>query len=90
MQPVYMKLPQDHHFDYAYLMHVLRSYRSPRDKVTQMLNRCEIIRIKKGLYVRSPDLGGRIHTNEIANALYGPSYISLEYVLGFSFSPSGK
>ncbi len=81
MKPVYSKLPQDHHFDYAYLMHVLRPYRSPRDKVTQMFNRGEIIRIKKGLYVRAPDFGGHIYTNEIANALYGPSYISLEYVL---------
>lgn len=81
MKPIYLKLPQDHHFDYAYLMHILQSYHSPRDKVTQMLNRGEIIRIKKGLYVRAPEFGGHIHPNEIANALYGPSYLSLEFAL---------
>jgi predicted transcriptional regulator of viral defense system len=81
MKPAYLNLPQNHHFDYAYLMHMLRAYRYPRDKVTQMLNRGEIIRIKKGLYVRGVEFGGKIHKQEIANVLYGPSYLSLEYVL---------
>jgi hypothetical protein len=48
-----------------------------------MLRDGVIIRIKKGLYVLSPDFGGHIHLPEIANALYGPSYISLEFALSY-------
>lgn len=77
----YLQLPANHSFDYRYLMDVLRSYRSPRAKVTKMLRQGEILRVRKGLYVRSPEYGGIVEPVEIANAMYGPSYVSLEYAL---------
>jgi hypothetical protein len=38
-------------FDYTLLMGVLRGYAKPRDVVTRLLQRKQIIRVKKGLYV---------------------------------------
>jgi len=41
-----------------------------------------IIRLKRGLYVASPDETGKVlNTNLIANHLYGPSYVSLQTAL---------
>jgi predicted transcriptional regulator of viral defense system len=69
-------------FDYQTLLQCLQTYASPRDKITDLLEKKIIIRVKKGLYVfgqlyrRHP-----ISREIIANLLYGPSYISLEYAL---------
>lgn len=71
-------------FDYQLLMHALSGYRKPRDAVTRLLSEGVIIRIKKGLYCfgevhrRSP-----LCLESIANLLYGPSYVSLEYALSY-------
>jgi hypothetical protein len=35
------------------------------------------------MVVRSPKYGGTVEPMEIANPLYGPSYISLEYALSY-------
>ena len=43
----------------------------------------EIIQVKKGLYVLSPDFGKPIDLKVVANLVYGPSYISLEYALSY-------
>jgi hypothetical protein len=43
------KLPK-YPFDYSYLMSLLKGYRSPRDKISRMIKKKEIIQIKKGLY----------------------------------------
>jgi len=69
-------------FDYPMLMHHLKEYQKPRDKITQLLKNQSIIRIKKGLYVFGPDYQRKPVTREIlANLIYTPSYISLEYAL---------
>jgi predicted transcriptional regulator of viral defense system len=81
MTSPYLKLPVGHYFDYAFLLDAIKEYRSPRDKITLMLKNGEIIRIRKGLYVRSRQFGGVVEADEIANAVYGPSYISLHYAL---------
>lgn len=71
-------------FDYQTLLHCLRGYASPRDKITDLLVKGIIIRVKKGLYVFGQLYRRRPISREvIANLLYGPSYISLEYALQF-------
>ena len=72
-----------HPFSYEYLISRLKEYRSPRDKISLMIKRGEIIRIKKGLYILSPQYGGIVDKRIIANLIYGPSYISLEYALSY-------
>ncbi len=43
-----------------------------------------IVRVKKGLYVFGPELAREPYCKEtLANLIYGPSYISLEYALSF-------
>jgi len=71
-------------FDYQTLMQVLSDYSSPRDVVTRLLRSEKIIRIKKGLYIfnetyrRNPYERGLL-----ANLIYGPSMVSLEYALAY-------
>lgn len=70
--------------DYNYLKSALAGYRHPRVKINEMLKQGNIIRVKKGLYVFGPELAREPFSKEtLANLIYGPSYISLEYALGF-------
>ncbi|HLP48224.1 MAG TPA: hypothetical protein VK469_19935 [Candidatus Kapabacteria bacterium] len=48
-----------------------------------MIKKKEIIQVRKGLYVLSPDFGTPINIRSLANLIYGPSYISLEYALSY-------
>ncbi len=69
-------------FEYQMLMHHLREYKKSRDKITLLLKNNSIIRIKKGLYIFGPDYQRKPISHEIlANIIYSPSYISLEYAL---------
>lgn len=79
--PAYLSLPSDHCFDHTLLSDRLQAYRSVGDKISLMLRRGEIIQVRRGLYLRSQKYGGTVEPMEIANLIYGPSYISLEYAL---------
>jgi predicted transcriptional regulator of viral defense system len=69
-------------FDYQALMYALRDYRSPRDKAAKLISSGDIIRVKKGLYIKADYYRqGPLYKELLANMIYGPSYISLEYAL---------
>ncbi len=68
-------------FDYQYLKGLLSDYRYPRNKIGKMLDKGEIIALKRGLYVLNPSFGRELVPEIVANLLYGPSYVSLEYAL---------
>lgn len=69
-------------FDYQVLMHYLRKYKKPRDKISLLLKNESIIRVRKGLYVFGSLYRKKPLSLEIlANSIYSPSYISLEYAL---------
>lgn len=69
-------------FDYQTLIDALKELSSPRDKITDMLRQGIIIRVKKGLYVFGDKHRKRLYSKELlANLVYGPSYISLDYAL---------
>jgi hypothetical protein len=71
-------------FDYRALMAALSEYANPRDKVTALLRRGDIIRVKKGLYVFGDELRRRPFSRELlANLIYGPSFVSLDSALSF-------
>ncbi len=56
-----------------------------RDKVSRWLKAGEVIGVVKGIYVTAPELRKRPVSLEIlANMVYGPSYVSFEYVLSRS------
>jgi len=71
-------------FDYQMLLDALRSYAQPRDKISDLLAKNVIVRIKKGLYIFGEAFRKRPFSRELlANLIHGPSYISLEYALQF-------
>lgn len=71
-------------FDYQTLLHALERYSRPRDKITDLLRKGVIIRVKKGIYIFGEGYRRQPFSREIlANLIYGPSYISLEYALHY-------
>jgi predicted transcriptional regulator of viral defense system len=71
-------------FDYQALLDVLRGYERPRDKITDLLRQGAIIRVKKGIYVFGERYRRRPYSRELlANMVYGPSYVSLDYALHY-------
>jgi predicted transcriptional regulator of viral defense system len=75
------QIPQEE-FDYQTLLSCLRNYARPRDKISDLIRKGSIIRVKKGLYIFGDEYRRRPFSREIlANLIYGPSYISLDYAL---------
>lgn len=71
-------------FDYQTLLAALGDYAFPRDRITELIRKGEIVRVKKGIYVLGEKRRRRPFSREVlANLIYGPSYISLEYALSF-------
>jgi len=71
-------------FDYTQLMHALNNYSKPRDVVTLLIRKGRLMRIRKGLYIFGE--GWRIKEisrEMLANLIYGPSVVSLEYALSW-------
>ncbi len=69
---------------YHVLASVFSDYKSPADKLSQLEKQDTLIRLKKGMYVVSPEISGINLSRElIANHIYGPSYVSLESALSF-------
>lgn len=68
--------------DYQQLVSYLHGYAKPRDRISILLAAGGLIRVRKGLYV----FGERYRRNPLsrellANLIYGPSYVSLDYAL---------
>lgn len=69
-------------FDYQVLVDALAGYRKPRDRITRLLASGAIVRVKKGLYCFGEAFRKEPLSREyLANLIYGPSYVSLEYAL---------
>ncbi len=71
-------------FDYQTLLNALKNYSKPRDKITRFLHSGDIVRIKKGLYCFGKVFRRELISREyLANLIYGPSYVSLDYALSY-------
>jgi len=71
-------------FDHVLLSSVLRQmgYAAPTKKIHELMKAGVLKGIKKGLYIFSPEYAeGPVSKEVLANLIYGPSYISLEYAL---------
>jgi predicted transcriptional regulator of viral defense system len=83
IESIRKRIPQEE-FDYQTLVHCLEEYAYPRDKISALLRKGAIIRIKKGLYIFGDEYRRKPYSREVlANLIYGPSYISLDYALQF-------
>ena len=71
-------------FTHATLKSLLKNYKNPNDKIKRMVKQGEIIRVKQSLYVLG-DIYYDVNISKelLANLIYGPSYISLEYALSY-------
>ncbi len=65
-------------FDYNLLKSSLRDYGHPRVKINQLIKTHQIIRVKKGIYVKSRQPYSPL---VLANMIYGPSYVSQDFAL---------
>jgi hypothetical protein len=66
------------------ILELLSKYKSPNDKISELLKSKELISIRRGLYTIGPKLD--LPSPEpflIANHLRGPSYVSLESALSY-------
>lgn len=71
-------------FDYQTLLDAVHGYSRPRMKISGMLAKGDIVRVKKGLYILGEPLRRHPFCRELlANLIYGPSYVSLEYALHY-------
>ncbi len=70
--------------DYAVLRTLYSDYSFPRNKIARLEQEGEIIRVKRGMYVVSPNVSKQLLSIElIANHIYGPSYVSKESALRY-------
>jgi hypothetical protein len=66
-----------------YLLSLYSDYKSPRDKIKNLVKNGDLIHLKQGLYILG-EMYGRTYSKEvISGILYGPSAVSLEYALSF-------
>lgn len=66
------------------LLPLLSDYTNPHDFLSRMCQKGELIRLKNGFFVISEKIKqSPIPYEQIANLLYGPSYISFEWALSY-------
>ena len=87
LDPALLKLKQrakGNELTYGFVMDCLSDYSSPRAKLTRLLESEALIRVKKGLYTFGEmNAKGPICKELLANLIYGPSYVSLEWALAY-------
>jgi predicted transcriptional regulator of viral defense system len=71
-------------FDHLQLASALSSYSAIDQKINELIKSGDIIRVKKGLYIFGDESRQIPFAKEsLANLIYGPSCISLEYALAY-------
>lgn len=72
-------------FSHGALLPVLKDYRRPNDKIAEWLRQGVLVPVKRGLYVLGEPSGARAAPclPLVANRLYGPSCVSLDYALAW-------
>ena len=69
-------------FSHGTLMLLLKGYQRPNDKIAEWMRRGDLVPLKRGLYVAGPTWRkGELVLSLVANRLYGPSCVSLDYAL---------
>jgi len=82
-----LKCIETPYIDAQTLLVLLSDYKKPREAILRMIKNEEIIRLKNGFYLISEKItrgsAKIIPFEQIANLLYGPSYVSMEWALSF-------
>lgn len=70
--------------DFAAVASLFPEIKCKHNKVSALEKKGDLIRLKQGLFAIHPNLTGQLLSTElVANYIYGPSYISLQYALRF-------
>ena len=70
--------------EYRLVMECLAAWANPRAKLTRLLKQGALVRIRKGLYVFGPLYRRELLAlPSLANLVFGPSYVSLEWALAY-------
>ncbi|MBS0645834.1 MAG: hypothetical protein JSR97_04515 [Verrucomicrobia bacterium] len=82
-----LKFIETPYIDAQTLLTLLADYQRPREAILRMIEKNELIRLKNGFYLISEKVTNGstrdIPFELVANLLYGPSYISMEWALSF-------
>jgi len=82
-----LKLIETPYVDAQTLLKLLADYKQPREAILRMVKNEELIRLKNGFYLISEKIthgsAKIIPFEQVANLLYGPSYVSMEWALSF-------
>ena len=66
------------------MLDLLKDYRRPNDKISELLRQGMLVTLRRGLYMVSPKMSDTQPSPWIiANHLYGPSYVSLQSALAY-------
>jgi predicted transcriptional regulator of viral defense system len=66
------------------MLEILKDYKRPNDKISELIKRGELLSIRRGLYIPGPETDLPVpDLLLIANHLRGPSYVSLEAALSY-------
>ncbi len=82
-----LKLVETPYIDAQTLLKLLVDYKKPREAIVRMVKNEELIRLRNGFYLISEKIthgsAKVIPFEQVANLLYGPSYVSMEWALSF-------
>lgn len=69
--------------DIIYLSSLFQDYASPKDKITYLIKKGDLVSIKRGLYILSDEYKKNASRKILASMIYSPSYISMQSALHF-------
>jgi len=77
---ILLKKAPGEELDYGFVMDCLKEYANPRIKLNHLLKIGALVRVKKGIYIFGKNFARQPYSSEVlANMIYGPSYVSLEW-----------
>ncbi len=69
--------------DALWLQAHFADHANPKAKIARLVRQGELFRLKRGLYLRARSADDAALRCKAANRIYGPSYVSFEYALGW-------
>lgn len=83
MHPI-LRFAKTAYIESHHLKPLLSDYTNPDDFISRMVQRGELIRLKNGFFLIAEKIEeSPVPYEQIANLLYGPSYISFEWALSY-------
>ncbi len=78
-----LKLIETPYIDTQTLLQFFSDYKKPREAILRLVESGDLIRLKNGFFLIREKIMNGIPFEQVANMLYGPSYVSMEWALSF-------